>query len=171
MDFGKRPAAVALGVLDLGADLGGRPAVPGHLDRGKAPLRMARHMGAVVVLGLMTGVAVQAGGAEIGIAAHHHGQVQVAVVALTRAIARRVTVDAARVQNDLLGLGEQRARALRRVGDIVKGACRFQVLGLLLSPTGRRLRQRRDQRQQDAGRSEDHPPLHGHGSRSRALAR
>ena len=107
----------------------------------------------------MAGVAVQPRGAEIGIAADHRRQMQMAVVALARAVARRVAVDAARVENDLLGLGEQGARALGLVRDAIEGARGLQIL-----PSVSARRPARPpgcgQRDQGAGRSEDHPSLH-----------
>ena len=41
---------------------------------------------------------MQPGSAEIAVAAHDRGQMQMAVIALQRPVARRVAVDAARMQ-------------------------------------------------------------------------
>ena len=45
----ERPAAVALGVLDLGADLGERLALPGHLERREVPAGVAGHLPGIEV--------------------------------------------------------------------------------------------------------------------------
>ena len=81
VDLGQRAAAVALRSLSW-AQICRATAVPGHLDRREVPGGMARHAGPVVVVRLMAGVAVQPGGAEIAIAAHDVGQMQMAVVVL-----------------------------------------------------------------------------------------
>ncbi len=102
-------------VLDLGADLAERLALPGHLGRGEVPLRIARHAGDIVIGRLVTGGAARPG-APMAVgrrapptAVRGHG------VALGRPVGARMAVQAARAADHLARLLEQGHRALGRL--------------------------------------------------------
>src|SRR6478672_3078263 len=98
-------AAVALRVLNLTADLAYRFALPRHLDRRQAPACMPWHaLKRCLLAGENRDVAVHVAGAA-GIAGHtaavgaarDRRRMGVHVVALGRAVARRMAVHAARI--------------------------------------------------------------------------
>ena len=122
-----RLAAVALGVLDLFADLAQRLADPRHLDGRQVPFGMAGRRRGIEVFRPVAGRAAHADGAEAVDAAHDERQVRVAVVALRRAVARRVAVHAACAGDDLSGLAEEGERTLLLVGNGGEIADRLQA--------------------------------------------
>ncbi len=111
----ERAAAVARGILDLGTNLPKALALPGHCKRCQMPLRISGH--AAEIGGLMTAGTAQARDAGPVRPALHRGLVQAGEIALVRAIARRMTVHAARVKQHLAEFGEVRRRTLPRIGD------------------------------------------------------
>jgi hypothetical protein len=119
-ELGHRLAAVALRVLDLLADFAQRLADPGHLDWRHVPLRVARDVPGIEVGRPVAGRAAHADGAEVVVAAHDERPMRMAVVALHGAVAGGVAVDAARVLDDLPGLGKKRDRALLVICDFGK---------------------------------------------------
>ena len=83
---------------------------------------LSRHADGVVVGLLVTGGAAQAGRAESVSAAPGRRLVQRTELTLQWPVARRVAIHAARVLEDLPGLGEQCGRALGSVTDGGEGA-------------------------------------------------
>src|SRR5690242_13303245 len=95
------PAAVALRVLDLRADLTDRLALPRHLAGGEVPFRMPRNAARLEVRRAVAGGAAQRHHpVPIG-AALDRRLVRPPLVSLMRAVARGVTIHAARMGQNL----------------------------------------------------------------------
>jgi len=100
-------AAVAVGILDLTANLADRLAFPRHFDRGRHPARMPRYAAircALVEREVAVGVTGDAWGFP-----RRHRLMRMLVVALQRTVGRWVTVHAARMRQHLGSLGKNGA--------------------------------------------------------------
>src|SRR5262249_32883944 len=94
----QRAAAVALGIFNLGADLGERLAFPRHLTRCEVPFRMARHAGGIEI-GLLVADRAAHGRQPMTVGtALHRGLMEAALFALARVVAGWMAVHAARAR-------------------------------------------------------------------------
>src|SRR5439155_12268875 len=115
-DLGQAVAAVARGILHLLADLRQRPLLPGHVRRRQPPFRVAGYVSGIEVRGLVAGRAAHRRDAE-AVGTAMHGRLVGITVALRRAIAVRVTVQAPWVLQHFARLDEERRGARGRVPD------------------------------------------------------
>ena len=102
----ERHPAVPFGVLYLRADVGERFSEPGHLNRRHLPSGISGR--ALKIGGSMTRGATHADGAMIIGTPRNRRLVQTTIVPLMRAVTRWMAIGAARIQNDLSGLFEER---------------------------------------------------------------
>jgi len=112
-----RLAAVARTVLQLMADFAEGAAVPGPLDRRQVPVLVARHAGnllGVEVLRAVAGGAAHRCGAETILATHDQWLMQLHAIALQRAVAAGVAVQAARVLDHFASFGKHGQRTAAR---------------------------------------------------------
>src|SRR4029453_11714280 len=105
-----RAAAIARRVLDLNADGVKRFAVQAHLEGGKMPFGVARDPAGVEIGALVADRATKALETEAVGPARDGWLVQTAMLALSRPISDRMTVQAARMGQNLSQLGEQGLR-------------------------------------------------------------
>ncbi len=124
--FIHRLAAVALGILDLLADLAQRLAEPSHLDGRHVPLRVPRDLARIEIRRTMAGGAAHGDSSQAVLAAHDYRLMGMAVLALRGAITGRMAVDAARMLDDPARLSKQGDRALRLVLNTLEGCDRLQ---------------------------------------------
>jgi hypothetical protein len=101
---------------------------------------MAGQTGVIDILRLVTGVATQPGHTHAAVAPAQVRNMRVAVVALQRAIAGRMTVHAARMRQDFAGLFEQHARTFGLVRNALERARRLEAVALLRRASGLRTR-------------------------------
>ena len=119
----ERLPAVPLGVLYLRTDVGERFSEPGHLERRHVPSGIS---GRALKIGWsMTRGAAHTDGAKIIGPARNRRLVQMTIVPLMRAVTSWMAIGAARMQDDLSGLLEERNGSL----SLVFNVC--EVLGLL----------------------------------------
>src|SRR5262245_10790741 len=105
----ERHPAVPFGVLNLRADVGERFSEPCQFDRRHLPSGIS---GRALKIGRsMTRGAAHTDGAMIIGPARNRRLVQMTIIPLMRAVTRWVTIGAARIQNDLSGLFEERNRS------------------------------------------------------------
>src|SRR5262249_11428866 len=96
-ETGHVPAAVTCAILDLLADLSQRAALPRHGSRRQVPFGMTRNMRRLEVARAVAGIAGQRRRAVTILAPHHQRLMEPHPVRLMRAVADRMTVDAARM--------------------------------------------------------------------------
>jgi hypothetical protein len=105
-DAVERPAAVERWILDLHADLRERLAYPSHFPRRKAPGNLAWHPPRFEIRPLMTDRTAHRRKAKTVAAARDRRLMELARVALARAIPGRVTIHATRMREYFGGLRE-----------------------------------------------------------------
>src|SRR6266404_4359655 len=113
----KGPAAIALRILDLTTNFTEGLSFPRHFPWCKMPLRVPRHAAGLEVRRLVTAGTAHGLEAMAIRAALDRRLVQTALIALTRAIALGVAVDASRIREHLAEFGKQGDRALFYVTD------------------------------------------------------
>ena len=113
----QRAAAIAIAILDLDTDLAKRLAFPRHLARRELPMGVTRHASRVEILFLVAVRATHGRKTKTIRTALDRRLMQPALLALARAIAGRMTVDATRMGEDLAELDEHCRRARGRIID------------------------------------------------------
>src|SRR5580704_1458549 len=120
-------AAIAGAILDLGADLRQRSALPGHRRRREMPVRMAGNVAGVEIASMVTGRARHSGGTMSVSAANNNRLVRAHPIGLRWALGRRMAVHAARMLEHFAGFCEQRDRACAAVRDLVEAGDGLQL--------------------------------------------
>lgn len=116
-------------VEDHTAELPGRKSLPGHSERGQMPVRRARHSRGGLIVVLVTRLALKSRCAMIrGAPSDVHG-VAMAVVALPREVAARVTVQATRMQQYWDHAFKERRRSGARAARYIRRASRHHAEG------------------------------------------
>jgi hypothetical protein len=130
--------AIAIGILQLGADLARRFPLPRHLDRSQTPSRVTgnafirgRPFQQRIVRLRVASHALVSWPAYTSFAAHDRRQMRMLVVALQRSVAGRMTVHAARTHDHLRGLAEQCAGSRLSIRNVCERGRRSQIVAAL----------------------------------------